>query len=80
LPDDLDDALTVLEVLAAAYSRCPQLARKPLCFRNLDDGARPTDRRPRRFPCLHNIGETDTIILGPDCIEPMPHIARSTNE
>jgi hypothetical protein len=38
------------------------------------------DLHELRFPCLHNIGETDTIILGPDCIEPMPHIARSTNE
>jgi hypothetical protein len=53
----------------------PRMAGEPLRLRNLDDGAGPTDRRPRRFLCLHNIGETDTIILGPDCVEPMPHIA-----
>src|SRR5262249_27243969 len=53
---------------------------EPLCLRKLDDGARPTNRRPRRFQylhstCLHSIDEANTIILGPDCLEPMPHIA-----
>src|SRR5260370_34184875 len=45
-----------------------------LRLRNLDDWARPADRRPGRFFCFHNVGEADAIVLGPDCLEPMTHI------
>jgi hypothetical protein len=48
----------------ASQTRATQLARKPLSLRNLDDGARPTDRRPGRFFCFQYIDETDTIVFG----------------
>jgi hypothetical protein len=48
----------------ASQTRATQLARKPLCLRNLDDGARPADRRPGRFLCFQNIDEADAIVFG----------------
>jgi hypothetical protein len=58
-----------------AMEATPKLAGKPLSLGNLDDWARPADGWPWRFPCFHNVGEADTIILGPDRPEPMTHIA-----
>jgi hypothetical protein len=43
---------------------------EPLRLRNLNDWARPVDRRPGRFLCFQNIGEPDAIVLGRDCLEP----------
>src|SRR5215510_12834122 len=48
---------------------------EPLTLRNLDDWPRSAHRRPRRFCCFHNVGEAHTIVFGPDCLEPMTHIA-----
>src|SRR5262249_59589975 len=45
---------------------------------NLDDWPRSAHRWPRkfsRFSCFQNVGEADTIVFGPDCLEPMTHIA-----
>jgi hypothetical protein len=64
---------TVMQAKVAASDA--KMAGEPLRLRNLDDWPRSAHRRPRRFCCFHNVGEANTIILGPDCLEPMPHIA-----
>src|SRR5262249_25066239 len=49
-----------------------------LRLRNLDDWPRSAHRWSRkcsRFSCFQNVGEADTIVFGPDCLEPMTHIA-----
>ena len=44
-------------------------------IRNLDDRSRPADRWLRGFPCFHDVGEPDAVVLGPDVAEPMMDIA-----
>ena len=43
--------------------------------RNLYDRSRPADRDPEDFLCIHDVGEADAVVLGPDIAEPMTDIA-----